>query len=52
MSEYHLSDGFGSQEVLWLHANGGDEVEAELLKVLAALAPAGLAGDKWLVRTP
>ncbi len=27
------------------------EVEAELLKALAALAPVGLAGEKWMVRT-
>lgn len=28
------------------------EVEAELLKALADLAPAGLAGEKWLVKSP
>jgi hypothetical protein len=28
------------------------EVEAELLKALTELAPAGLAGEKWLVRAP
>jgi hypothetical protein len=27
------------------------EVEAELLKALVDLAPAGLAGEKWMVRT-
>ncbi len=127
MSEYHLSDGLGSQEILWLRAKGGDEmqrlvavaalgmcralatgtispayachrlfgpallarldqvgaspglrhaihmateledvadlipdklasaiaeVEAELLKALTDLAPAGLAGEKLLVRAP
>ncbi|WP_257454763.1 DUF3969 family protein [Archangium lipolyticum] len=28
------------------------DVEAELLKALADLAPAGLAGEKWLVKSP
>ncbi|HEX8826469.1 MAG TPA: DUF3969 family protein [Archangium sp.] len=28
------------------------DVEAELLKALTDLAPAGLAGEKWLVRSP
>ena len=127
MSEDHLPDGSGSQEILWLCAKGGDEVqrlvavtalgmcralatgavspaaachrlfgpalltrltqmnachslrdaihmateledvadlipdklasaiadvEAELLKALTELAPADLAGEKWLVRAP
>jgi hypothetical protein len=127
MSEDHLPDGSGSQEILWLRAKGGDEVqrlvavtalgmcralatgtlspayachqlfgpalltrlnqmnarhslrhaihmateledvadlipdklasaiadvEAELLKALADLAPSDLAGEKWLVRAP
>ncbi len=28
------------------------EVEAELLKALTALSPAGLVGEKWLVKAP
>ncbi|WP_245814278.1 DUF3969 family protein [Cystobacter ferrugineus] len=28
------------------------EVESELLKALAELAPVGLSGEKWLVRAP
>jgi hypothetical protein len=28
------------------------DVEAELLKALADLAPSDLAGEKWLVRAP